>query len=93
MLGAALFTRAMGAFRWLRDHYRLIQIGGGAVMVTLGLLLFFGRFWFCASISTGRSSGSGSRRRSDAATIGFTIFGTAEARLHDSSTRAAQTPY
>lgn len=45
VLAAALFTRAMGAFRWLRDHYRLIQIGGGAVMVTLGLLLFFGRFW------------------------------------------------
>ena len=45
VLAAALFTRAMGAFRWLRDHYRLIQIVGGAVMVTLGLLLFFGRFW------------------------------------------------
>lgn len=45
VLAAALFTRAMGAFRWLRDHYRLIQIGGGAVMVALGLLLFFGRFW------------------------------------------------
>ena len=45
VLAAALFTRAMGAFRWLRDHYRLIQVGGGAVMLALGLLLFFGRFW------------------------------------------------
>ena len=35
----------MGAFRWLRDHYRAIQFGGGLVMVVLGLLLFFGRFY------------------------------------------------
>jgi cytochrome c-type biogenesis protein len=45
VLAGALFTRAMGAFRWLRDHYRAIQFAGGAVMVALGLLLFFGRFW------------------------------------------------
>jgi cytochrome c-type biogenesis protein len=45
VLAAALFTRAMVAFRWLRDHYRAIQIGGGAVMVALGLLLFFERFY------------------------------------------------
>jgi cytochrome c-type biogenesis protein len=41
----AVFTRAMGAFRWLRDHYRAIQFAGGAVMVALGLLLFFERFY------------------------------------------------
>ena len=46
VLAGALFTRAMGAFRWLRDHYRAIQIGSGAVMVALGLLLFFGRFYW-----------------------------------------------
>ena len=45
VLAAALFTRAMSAFRWLRDHYRVIQIGGGAIMVALGLLLFFERFY------------------------------------------------
>jgi cytochrome c-type biogenesis protein len=45
VLAAALFTRAMGAFRWLRDHYRVIQVTGGALMVALGLLLFFGRFY------------------------------------------------
>lgn len=45
VLAGALFTRAMGAFRWLRDHYRAIQFAGGVVMVALGLLLFFGRFW------------------------------------------------
>jgi hypothetical protein len=35
----------MGAFRWLRDHYRAIQVAGGAAMVALGLLLFFERFY------------------------------------------------
>jgi cytochrome c-type biogenesis protein len=45
VLAGAVFTRAMGAFRWLRDHYRAIQIGGGAVLVALGLLLFFERFY------------------------------------------------
>ncbi len=45
VLAAALFTRAMAAFRWLRDHYRAIQFVGGAVMVALGLLLFFERFY------------------------------------------------
>ena len=39
VLAAALFTREMSAFRWLRDHYRVIQIVGGAIMVALGLLL------------------------------------------------------
>jgi cytochrome c-type biogenesis protein len=45
VLAAALFTRAMAAFRWLRDHYQAIQFVGGAVMVALGLLLFFERFY------------------------------------------------
>ena len=45
VLAAAVFTRAMAAFRWLRDHYRAIQFAGGAVMVALGLLLFFERFY------------------------------------------------
>jgi len=45
VLAGALFTRMMGAFRWLRDHYRVIQFAGGVIMVTVGLLLFFGRFY------------------------------------------------
>jgi cytochrome c-type biogenesis protein len=45
VLAGALFTRAMGAFRWLRDHYRVLEVAGGAVMVALGLLLFFERFY------------------------------------------------
>jgi cytochrome c-type biogenesis protein len=51
-LGAAFivagvaFTRAMSAFRWLRDRYHLIQIVSGATLVALGLLLFFHRDWW-----------------------------------------------
>ena len=45
VLVGAVFSRSMGAFRWLRDHYRPIQVLGGAVMVALGLLLFFERFY------------------------------------------------
>jgi cytochrome c-type biogenesis protein len=45
VLAGALFTRAMGAFRWLRDHYVAIQVVSGAIMVALGLLLFFERFY------------------------------------------------
>jgi cytochrome c-type biogenesis protein len=51
-LGAAFvlagvgFTRAMATFRWFRDHYRVIQIGGGVILVALGALLFFGRYWW-----------------------------------------------
>jgi hypothetical protein len=36
----------MGAFRWLRDRYTLIQVVSVLVLVTLGLLLFFDRQWW-----------------------------------------------
>ena len=51
-LGAAFlaagvaFAHAMGAFRWVRDRYALIQAVSGAVLVALGLLLFFHRDWW-----------------------------------------------
>jgi cytochrome c-type biogenesis protein len=40
------FSRAMGAFRWLRDRYGTIRVVSGATLVALGLLLFFDRFWW-----------------------------------------------
>lgn len=46
VLTGVAFTRAMGAFRWLRDHYAAIRVASGAVLVTIGLLLFFDRFWW-----------------------------------------------
>ena len=46
LLAAVGFTQAMGAFRWLRDHYAVIRIAGGVTLVALGLLLFFHRDWW-----------------------------------------------
>jgi cytochrome c-type biogenesis protein len=46
ILAGVAFARAMGAFRWLRDRYHVIQIVSGAVLVALGLLLFFHRDWW-----------------------------------------------
>ena len=40
------FARAMGAFRWLRDRYAIIQVVSGLTLVALGLLLFFHRDWW-----------------------------------------------
>jgi cytochrome c-type biogenesis protein len=51
-LGAAFvvagiaFARAMGAFRWIRDRYTVIQVVSGVVLIALGLLLFFQREWW-----------------------------------------------
>jgi cytochrome c-type biogenesis protein len=51
-LGAAFvvagvaFAQAMGAFRWLRDHYTVIQVVSGVILIVLGLLLFFDREWW-----------------------------------------------
>jgi cytochrome c-type biogenesis protein len=40
------FDRAASAFRWLRDRYAVLRIVSGALLVGLGLLLFFDRFWW-----------------------------------------------
>lgn len=51
-LGAAFvvagvaFAHAMRAFRFVRDHYAVVRGGSGAVLVGLGLLLFFNRDWW-----------------------------------------------
>jgi len=51
-LGAAFvvagvaFTRAMGAFRWARDRYRILELASGMILVALGLLLFFHKDWW-----------------------------------------------
>jgi cytochrome c-type biogenesis protein len=54
-LGAAFlvaglaFAHAMRAFRWVRDHYAVVQGASGAVLVGLGLLLFFNRDWWLST--------------------------------------------
>ena len=45
LIGIA-FTRAMAAFRWVRDHYTWIRVASGLTLVVLGLLLFFHRDWW-----------------------------------------------
>lgn len=40
------FDRAATAFRWLRDRYGVLRVVSGALLVGLGLLLFFDRFWW-----------------------------------------------
>jgi cytochrome c-type biogenesis protein len=46
VLAGIAFARAMRAFRWVRDHYRLVSAASGATLVALGLLLFFNRAWW-----------------------------------------------
>jgi cytochrome c-type biogenesis protein len=46
VLAGIAFARAMAAFRWVRDRYALIRLGSGAILVALGLLLFFHRDWW-----------------------------------------------
>lgn len=53
VIAAALFTPAMGTFRWLRDHYAVIQVVSGAILVAVGLLLFTGRFWWLRAALNG----------------------------------------
>ena len=40
------FARTMRASRWLRDRYGAVRMVSGAVLVAVGLLLFFDRFWW-----------------------------------------------
>ena len=40
------FTHVIGPFRWLRDHYVAIRSVSGALLVAIGLLLFFDRIWW-----------------------------------------------
>ena len=45
LLAGIAFTRAMGTFRWLRDHYTAIRVSSGVVLTALGVLLFFEWDW------------------------------------------------
>jgi cytochrome c-type biogenesis protein len=46
VLAGIAFAHAMSAFRWVRDHYTIVRQASGAILVALGLLLFFGRDWW-----------------------------------------------
>ena len=49
LVAGAVFAPAMGSFRWLRDRFRYLEVGGGLVLVALGLLFFFDRLWWLRS--------------------------------------------
>jgi cytochrome c-type biogenesis protein len=40
------FAKAMRASRWLRDRYDVVRVVSGALLVAVGLLLFFDRWWW-----------------------------------------------
>jgi cytochrome c-type biogenesis protein len=42
LLTALAFTRAWGAFRWLRDRYVIITAVSGVVLIAMGVLLLTG---------------------------------------------------
>ena len=46
LLVGIAFDRAMGAFRWVRDRYDVLRVVSGALLVALGLLIFFDRRWW-----------------------------------------------
>jgi cytochrome c-type biogenesis protein len=46
LLAGIGFARVLGGLRWLRDRYWAIRVGSGVLLVTLGLLLFFDRYWW-----------------------------------------------
>jgi cytochrome c-type biogenesis protein len=46
LVAGAVFAPAMGAFRWLRDRMVVIQAVSGGLLVALGALLFFERFYW-----------------------------------------------
>jgi cytochrome c-type biogenesis protein len=46
VVAGVFFARAMGMFRWFRDRYQALSVAGGAMLVAVGLLLFFDRFWW-----------------------------------------------
>ncbi len=40
------FARATSMSRWVRDRYGVVRVVSGAVLVAVGLLLFFDRWWW-----------------------------------------------
>jgi cytochrome c-type biogenesis protein len=40
LLSAVAFDRFTGAFRWLRDHYTIITVISGAILIAVGILVY-----------------------------------------------------
>jgi cytochrome c-type biogenesis protein len=46
VIAGVAFAHAMKTFRWVRSHYRALQVASGCILIALGLLLFFNRDWW-----------------------------------------------
>ncbi len=46
VIAGVAFAHAMKTFRWVRSHYRALQVVSGCILIALGLLLFFNRDWW-----------------------------------------------
>jgi cytochrome c-type biogenesis protein len=46
VIAGVAFAHAMKTFRWVRSHYRALQVVSGCTLIALGLLLFFNRDWW-----------------------------------------------
>ncbi len=55
LLSGLFITRTMSAFRWLRDHWKIVNATAAAVFIVIGLLVATGRF----EVITQRLSGVG----------------------------------
>jgi cytochrome c-type biogenesis protein len=49
LLSAIAFDRFTSAFKWLRDHYTVITVISGAILVAVGLLVFFDEMTWLAA--------------------------------------------
>jgi cytochrome c-type biogenesis protein len=49
LLSALAFERFSGGFRWLRDHYTVITVASGVILIAVGILVFLHKMpWLAA---------------------------------------------
>jgi hypothetical protein len=61
LLVAVAFGRTMGAFRWLRDRYETLRVVSGALLVAVGLAVFFDRLTWMSGQADAALRALGSR--------------------------------
>lgn len=49
LLSGLFFTRAMGAFGWVKRHFMAVRVASGLLLVAYGLLMVSGRFTWLSS--------------------------------------------
>ena len=52
LLSGLFFTRAMGAFSWVKRHFTAIKVASGTLLVVYGVLMMLGQFtWLSARLA------------------------------------------